>query len=56
MNVNLQQFTRTWPSVTVGTAEGDEGEDDMEEEGEDDMEEEDELGGKLLLKHLECHN
>ena len=39
MNVNLQQFTRTWPSATVGMAEG----------GDEEVEEEDELGGKSLL-------
>ena len=25
MNVNLQRFTRTWPSATAGTTEGEEG-------------------------------
>ena len=38
MNVNLQQFTRTWPSATVGMAEG----------GDEEVEEEDELGEKSL--------
>ena len=36
MNVNLQQFIRTWPSTTGRTEEG------VDEE----VEEEDELGGK----------
>ena len=35
MHVNLQQYTRTWPSATVGMVEGEE------------VEEEDELGGKI---------
>ena len=34
MNINLQRFTRTWPSATAGTQEG---EDEM-------VEEEDKLG------------
>ena len=37
MNVNLQRFTRTWPSATVGMAEGEEKE----------VAEEDELGEKI---------
>ena len=40
MNVNLQQFTRTWPSATAGMAEGKEG-------GDEKAEEEDELGEKI---------
>ena len=37
MNVNLQRFTRTWPSATAGTVEV----------GDEEVEEEDELGGKI---------
>ena len=37
MNVNLQQFTRTWPSGTAVT----------EEVWDKEVEEEDELGGKI---------
>ena len=34
-DVNLQQFTRTWPSVTAGTVEGEEGGIEVVEEEED---------------------
>ena len=37
MKVNLQRFTRTWPSATAGTVEGEE------------VEEYDELGDKIII-------
>ena len=37
MNVNLQRFTKTWPSATAGMAKGRK------------VEEEDELGEKIIF-------
>ena len=44
MNVNFQRFTRTWPSVQAGTAEGEEGRNEV-------VEEEDELGEKINFNY-----